>query len=109
MPQPRHGRHGAHVRDQARRQLRACRRCRPGSEGARADRIAIPAASAESDGTSIATVKNATGEQTEVTLNVPVGAKPTSRNGAAIMVASKQIPNVKPFTVDWRVKEEAIP
>ena|SRR5436190_9725843 len=57
----------------------------------------------------IATVKNATGEQTEVALNVPVGAKPTSRNGAAIMVASKQIPNVKPFTVDWRVKEEAIP
>ena len=54
-------------------------------------------------------MKNATGEQTEVTLNVPVGAKPTSRNGAAIMVASKQIPNVKPFTVDWRVKEEAIP
>lgn len=54
----------------------------------------------------VATVKNALGEETQVTVNVRIDDNPSRYTGAAFMRAGKTIQNVKPFTLlGWKLKE----
>jgi len=54
----------------------------------------------------IARVKNAIGDEAEVTVMIAEGFKPTTYNGPASLQARKVIPDIKPFTVmEWRRKE----
>jgi hypothetical protein len=54
----------------------------------------------------IATVKNALGEEAQVTVNVRLDDDPNRHKGVAFMRAGKLIQNIKPFVLlGWKLKE----